>query len=99
MNKALGWIGAAVIALGVALGFVKSGACGSVFQPVDDTARSVDQLLGQKVADCSTATDLTPFVWGLLVIGAVMVIVGVLTAVNSGAAVSDQADVSQSGDE
>jgi hypothetical protein len=71
MVKKLLWAGLALILVGVALGFVKSGECGSVFQPRDEIAASVSQLLGSSVADCSTALDLTIPVWILIGAGVV----------------------------
>lgn len=53
MSKVALWVGAGLILAGVALGFVKDGTCGSVFQPRDEQAAQVNRFLGQDVRDCS----------------------------------------------
>lgn len=53
------WAGLAVGLVAVVLGFVKSGDCGSVFQPRDTSHDTVDALFGSPPPDCTQALDLT----------------------------------------
>lgn len=53
------WAGLAVGLVAVVLGFVKSGDCGSVFQPRDSSHDTVNTLLGSPPPDCTQALDLT----------------------------------------
>lgn len=70
-----------MVLLGVLLGFLKSGECGSVFQPRDDSRDLTIGLLGGgPPPDCSTALDLTLPVWILVGTGVVLVIVGLIAA-------------------
>lgn len=75
------WAGLAVVLVGVALGFVKSGDCSSVFIKRDEFNDNVaDRLaaagLGTGAPDCSNALDLTIPVWGLLGVGGLLLGVG-----------------------
>ena len=73
--KRLAWSGAGLILLGIILGFVKWGKCGSVFQGRDDTNDRINALLGSEPPDCTTAIDLTVPVWILIGVGVVLLIV------------------------
>lgn len=83
MGKVALWVGAGLLLAGVALGFVKDGVCGSVFDPRDagnDAANeSFARVLGNPALappDCSTATDYTVPVWLLIGVGGATLLVG-----------------------
>ena len=76
--KRLGWVGAALVLLGVVLGFVKSGECGSVFQPRDDSNDLVNAAFGDIPPDCTTALDLTLPVWILIGVGVLLLLVALV---------------------
>lgn len=85
----MAWIGAAAVVVGVVLGFVKSGECGSVFQPRDATADAVNAAFGFLPPDCTTALDLTVPVWVLIAGGLVLLVVGLLVAAGQRTAGND----------
>lgn len=84
MGIKLVWAGVVCIAAGLVAGFVKSGECGSVFQPRDTRTDAVNdvwaQLNGQPPwsPDCRTALDLTAAVWVLGVVGVALVVAGIV---------------------
>lgn len=79
--KRMIWVGLGLVLVGVVLGFVESGECGSVFQPRDDSDDAFNTLLGgSPPPDCSTALDLTVPVWVLIGLGILALVVGVVAA-------------------
>lgn len=81
VGVAVSLAGGLLILIGIGLGFVPSGECGSVFQPRDEFAADVnrmwDQLHGGSGVDvCATAMDLTVPVWGLIILGGVVLVTG-----------------------
>lgn len=72
------WVGSGLVLLGVVLGFVKQGVCGSVFQPRDYMQDAINS--GGVAHDCATALDLTVPVWGLIGAGALVVLVCAVVA-------------------
>ena len=60
-----GSVGAGLIFIGVVMGFVKDGGCGSVFRPADEVAVGIE-LLGRR---CPATEVLAVPVWVLLGVG------------------------------
>ena len=80
------WVGAAMLLVGIGLGFVGNADCGSVFRGPDEKQQDTDRFnaafMGRdyEPPDCSGQTDLTVPVWLLIAAGGVLFVVGGATA-------------------
>lgn len=76
------WVGAAMLLVGIGLGFVGNADCGSVFRGPDEKQRFNDEVNAMfngrdyDPPDCTGQTDLTVPVWLLIGVGGVLFAVG-----------------------
>ena len=80
------WVGAAMLLVGIGLGFVGNADCGSVFRGPDENQQHIDEVNAAfegrdyKLPDCTGQTDLAVPVWLLIAAGGVLFVVGGATA-------------------